>query len=48
MPMILARVVCIRYKGFKQKIRLVNKYLKYGYNVEILNNEFVYAELRKE
>lgn len=38
------RVVCIRFKNFKEKIRLVKGYNNKGYKVEILNDKFVYAE----
>jgi hypothetical protein len=44
MPNTLARVVCIRYWNFKQKIRLVKRYIGRGYRVEVLDSGFVYAE----
>lgn len=44
------RVLCIRFKSFKEKIRLVKKYTNKGYKVEVLEEKFVYAErlLRRE
>lgn len=48
MRIIPSRIVCIRYCNFKQKIKLVKEYSMRGYKVEIIDNNFVYAELRKE
>lgn len=44
MSSVFIRVRCIRFRRFKEKIRLVKKYLSKGYKVEILNDRFVYAE----
>lgn len=38
------QVLCIRFKSFKEKIRLVKKYSNKGYKVEVLDDKFVYAE----
>ena len=39
-----AKVVYIRFKDFKHKIKLVEKYSSRGYRVEILDGNFIYAE----
>lgn len=44
MPGLSVRVLCIRFKDFKHKIRLVKKYSRKGYKVEVLEDKFVYAE----
>lgn len=38
------RVICVRFRSFKEKIRLVKKYERKGYKVELLEDKFVYAE----
>lgn len=44
MPKIRIKVICIRFKNFKEKIRLVKMYERKRYKIEILDNKFVYAE----
>jgi len=45
--MLGAKVVCIRFRDFKHKIRLIKKYSSKGYRVEILDNTFIYAESKE-
>lgn len=40
-------VVCIRFRNFKHKIRLVKRYSSRGYKVEILDGNFIYAESKE-
>lgn len=44
MPETNIRVICIRFKSFKEKIRLVKGYRHKGYKVEVIEDKFVYAE----
>lgn len=44
MPGLMIKVICIRFRSFKEKIRLVKMYERKKYKVEIIDDKFVYAE----
>lgn len=44
MPGLMIKVICIRFRSFKEKIRLVKMHERKKYKVEIIDDKFVYAE----
>lgn len=44
MTTLSVKIICVRFKSFKDKIKLVKRYEHKGYRVELLDDKFVYAE----